>query len=446
MPDMKTAKALREEREPLVGEIKRLAELVNTEARDFNAEEKTKWEKVNADYNNLSRQIDIAERFETVAGQQSRNVDYDLGRGNLDGRNRQEDDREESGAPSDEERSLAIQGWCVYQSDLEPNEAQVRAAKRCGVSLRSKELHLNLSGTTQYRAMQREARAQSFGSFTGGGATVPSTLLTSLERAQLVFGGVRQVADVMRTSTGEEMHWPTSNDTSNTGELIGENPTTANEQDVTFGRVTFNAYTYSSKLVRISNQLLQDSAIDMASTLGSMLGERIGRKQNADFTTGDGASKPYGIVTAATLGVTAASATAIASDEIISLIHSVDPAYRMDAGFMLHDSVLLAIRKLKTGDGQYIWQPGMGSGAPDRLYGFSYTVNQQMASSVATGNKTILFGALKKYKVRDVQDITLKRLVERYAELNQEGFVAFARADGNLLDAGVAPVKYLQQF
>lgn len=152
-----------------------------------------------------------------------------------------------------------------------------------------------------------------------------------------------------------------------------------------------------------------------------------------------------GIVTAAALGKTAASATAIAADELFDLVHSVDPAYRKGAGFMFHDNVLLTIRKLKDGNGQYLWTAGLQAGEADRILGYGYTVNQHMASAVASTAKTVIFGQLSKYKIRDVRGLRLRRLVERYAESDQEGFVAFYRADGNLLDSGVAPVKYLQQ-
>ena len=150
-------------------------------------------------------------------------------------------------------------------------------------------------------------------------------------------------------------------------------------------------------------------------------------------------------MTAATLGVTAASAAAITGDELINLYHSVDPAYRAGAGWVMHDNVVLYVRKLKDGDNQYLWQPGLQAGVPDRLLTAPVTVCQEMASTVEASAKTVLFGQLSKYKVRDVGTLRLKRLVERYAEYDVEGFVALSRHDGELLDAGTHPVKYLQQ-
>jgi HK97 family phage major capsid protein len=182
-----------------------------------------------------------------------------------------------------------------------------------------------------------------------------------------------------------------------------------------------------------------------------MLGERIGRIQNDHFTTGSGVSQPNGLLTAATdSAVTTVSTTLISYDEMVNLEHSVDPAYRPGAKWMFHDGALKALKKVKalqySGDttGLPIWLPGLAVNAPDTILGYPYVVNQSM-STPATTVKSVLFGALNKYIVRDVRDITLVRLNERYADYHQVGFLAFARSDGDLLDAGTRPVKYLTQ-
>lgn len=193
-------------------------------------------------------------------------------------------------------------------------------------------------------------------------------------------------------------------------------------------------------------ELLQDSAFDLPSFIARKLGERIGRKQATDFTTGDGSSKPNGIVTASTAGKTAASATAIISDELIDLEHSVDPSYRPGAGWMFHDNILAAIRKLKESTtNAYIWQPGLQTGIPERILSYPFFINQKMASSIAASAKTILFGRLDKYNIRDVAEVRLVRMNERYADTDQVGFVAFLRSDGDLVDAGTNPIKHLVQ-
>ena len=258
----------------------------------------------------------------------------------------------------------------------------------------------------------------------------------------LAFGGVRQVAETIRTASGERMSWPTADDTSNTGAQLGESTSIGSSVDPSFGKVYWDAYKFSSKPVLVPYELIEDSAFDLPGLLGGMLGERLGRITNTKFTTGTGAATPKGIVTAAT-SFSAASATSIAWDDVLGLEHSIDPAYRSGASFMMHDSILLACRKLKDGNGQYLWQSNINVGVPDSFSGKPLTINQDMDSTVASGKKTILYGQLSKYKIRSVGQMRMYRLEERYRDTDQDGFVAFIREDGNLLTAGTAPIKYL---
>lgn len=441
-----SAKALREKLPPLSAEIKRLADLANDENRDFSAEENEKWELINKDYNLTLASAERQERVESVTATLEAPVERQEERrqpGREDTSGERETKEERVTGPTDEDRSLALQAWCVRQLDegCSLQERQLEAARRCGVNPNAREYHVDLRGGN-YRKLQGEYRALSALNDTAGGYTVPEGFVNNLEMAMLAFGGMRQVADVMRTSSGEELHWPTTNDTGNTGAIIAESAAVS-EQDVTFGEVIFRAYKYTSKLVRVPVELMQDSAFDLASVLGQMLGERIGRITNTHFTTGTGAAQPKGIVTAAAAGVTATSATAITADDIFGLVHSLDPAYRSGpgVGFMMHDTILLAVRKLKDGNGQYLWQPGLQAREPDTILGYPVTINQDMASSIASAAITMLFGLFSKYKIRDVAGLRLRRLVERYADQDQEGFVAFSRHDGNLLDAGGSPVR-----
>ncbi len=176
-----------------------------------------------------------------------------------------------------------------------------------------------------------------------------------------------------------------------------------------------------------------------------MLGERIGRCLSPLLTTGDGADQPSGILTLATAGLTAASPTALTFDDLHNLESSVDPAYRTegDCGYMFNSAIWNIIKQLKDGIGRYLWVPGVAAGQPATLNGWPVHLNQSMDSTISSGKKTILFGALAKYKVRRVKEIRLMKLVERYADQLQVGFLAFGRFDGALLDAGTHPVKYL---
>jgi HK97 family phage major capsid protein len=244
-----------------------------------------------------------------------------------------------------------------------------------------------------------------------------------------------------RTASGEPLSWPTADDTTNTGVQLGESTSIGSSVDPSFGKVIWNAYKFSSKAILVPYELIQDSVFNLPAVLGSMLGERLGRITNTKFTTGSGASTAKGIVTCATSF--SAATTAVGADDLIGLQHSVDPAYRMGASFMMHDSIILAIRKLKDGQGQYLWQSGLRDGAPDRILGAGITINQDMDSTTTSGKKSILYGQLSAYKIRTVGEIRLYRLEERYRDTDQDGFVAFTREDGNLLTAGTAPIKYL---
>ena len=305
-------------------------------------------------------------------------------------------------------------------------------------------IDLRMRNTSDLRA-HREGRAGMSTTDNVGGYTIPTGFVNNFEIALLAFGGPRQVADVIRTDSGNDLPWPTANDTGNTGVLLAEETTIGTTVNPTVSIKTFYAYKMSSKLIQISPELLQDSAFDMAAEIGRMLGERIGRCECTYYTTGTGSSQPSGCVTGATAGNTTASATAITADEIIDLIHTIDASYRQGAAFMMHDTVLSYIRKLKDGNGVYLWQPGMTFGKPDMIFGYPVYINTAMSSTITATDKTMMFGQWSKFKIRDVAQIRLRRLVERYADTDQEGFVAFHRTDSGLLDAGTHPLKYLLQ-
>ena len=291
--------------------------------------------------------------------------------------------------------------------------------------------------------------AQSTGADTEGGYLVPEGFYGQLISAELAYGGMIEAAFVLDTTTGANLPIPTDNDTSNTGAILGEN-TAVSEQDLTFGSITLGAFTYSSKMVRVANQLLQDSAFDLNGFLAMKLGERIARITNTHFTTGDGAAKPKGLIAGATLGRTAGGSTSSGStdtfdyDDLVELEHSVDPAYRRNAKWMLSDGGLKQAKLMKDGMGRPIWVPGVAVRAPDTLLGYQYVVNQDMASPAASA-KSVAFGDMSKYFIRRVAGAQVMRLTERYADYNQTAFLAFQRWDGNLIDAGTRPVKYLQQ-
>lgn len=279
-----------------------------------------------------------------------------------------------------------------------------------------------------------------------GGYTVPTDVASQVLDVLKAYGGVREVATVIQTDSGNPINYPTSDGTSETGELIAEN-TTANGADPSFGVVTLSTYKFSSKIVAVPFELLQDSAADVEAFIARRLGERLGRITNTYFTTGTGTSQPKGVVTASSAGKTGASGqtTTIIADDLIDLVHSVDPAYRNgDCRFMMNDSSLKIIRKLKDTAGRPIFLPGydgLGGAMGDSILGYGVTVNQDM-DAMAAGKKSVLFGDFKRYTIRDVMGMTLFRFDDSaYVKLGQIGFLAWMRTGGTQTDGG-APIKH----
>lgn len=278
-----------------------------------------------------------------------------------------------------------------------------------------------------------------------GGYTVQTDVATSVLDALKAFGGMREVAEVIRTEKGNPLSYPTSDGTAETGEIIPEN-TTATALDVSFGTKSLPVYKFSSKVIAVPFELLADSSIDIEAFVRDRIVQRLGRITNTMFTTGTGSAQPTGVVTAATTGVTAANGTsqvtAVTYDSLVDLQHSVDPAYRQNARWMFNDTTLRQIRKIKDAENRPIFVPGyegsVPGGAPDMLLGAPITINQDMASMAASA-KSIAYGDFSYYKIRDVMDITMFRFTDSaYTKLGQVGFLAWMRSGGNLIDVGGA--------
>jgi HK97 family phage major capsid protein len=215
-----------------------------------------------------------------------------------------------------------------------------------------------------------------------------------------------------------------------------------------FGQVTLAAYKFSSKMIRSSNELIQDQAVNLPQFIGEQLGERVGKIFNSYATTGTGSSQPLGYMDAtagATEGKVSASASAITAGEIIDLMHSVDASYRNSpkAAFAMNDLILAEIKKLSFGTSVYtpVWLPSLRDGAPDTILGKPYFVNNAMASTLATENAIIAFGDWSRFVVRIVNNFSLRVLTERYAEFDQTAWLGLARMDSRLLNR--TAIKYL---
>jgi HK97 family phage major capsid protein len=436
-------KGLREKRAAITAELRKLGEVIRAEGRPMSGEEREKFGKLEADFTAAGDQIRATEA--DIAAIEKQLSLADQINDHVKGTARSEPGREDRDhRPADKgrgdaasEQAVALQGWLRAGQGKELSDEQMAAMKRLGVRAGAVEIDLRFAPPGEQTKAQK--RALSVGTTTAGGYTVPEGFGPTLDRALLAYADVRRVAQVIRTDTGNAMPWPTVTDTSNTGELLAENTTFGASVDPTFGIVNFSAYKYSSKPVMISHELLNDSAFNLEQVVAEMLGERIGRIQGTHMTTGTGTSQPQGVVTGATAGITAASATAIAGTEIVRLAHKLDPAYRRVAadsvGYMCHDGILAALAILVDSNGQPLFQTSFREGAPDRLYGYPVFNNQAMQATIATATVTVVFGDYKGYAVRDVNMVRFVRLNERYADLDQVAFVAFMRTDARYLNA-----------
>lgn len=374
--------------------------------------------------------------------------------------------------PSNEDRAWALHAWGRRQLDLDltdRHKAAVKRMRKAGVRY-GRSISFKLPSTRDFKRLQSifrrshpaligisdehggavdpafEQRAMSALQGVKGAFAVSPGFINQIEINQLAFSGMLQLADFIRTATGAELPWPTADDTSNEGEIVGESENVDGSTEPDLDQVKFYAYKSHTKMIKVPYELLEDwsAAIEFEQFIAQIIGERLGRHRNRKYTLGTGNSEPLGLILASTLGKTAASATAITGDEVIRLIYAVDEAYRMGAGFMMHDNVFLEVQLLKDGNNNYIHTPGLQQGARDLIRGYPRFNNTHMDSALAASNKVMTFGQHSKYKVREVNQVRLKRFDELYGADDQVAFDAFFRHDGNLLDAGTAPVKYLQ--
>lgn len=279
-----------------------------------------------------------------------------------------------------------------------------------------------------------EQRALGVGSGAVGGYLVPEDFYNQLVDIMKAFGGMRASgATILTTNGGNDLPIPISDDTSNVGEIVAEGSATNSTTDPTFSQGILKSYLYSSKIIRVGVALLQDEAVNLEAMIGKWLATRIARITNTHFTTGDDDGEPEGFLqNCGDSGVTAAAATAITYDNLISLMHSVDPSYQANGIYMLKDSTLAIAKKMKTStEGIPLWLPGVALREPSTILGKNYVVNQDMPA-YTSGQKAIAFGDFSTFFIRDVRGATMMRLVERYADYLQVGFLMFSRHDSLL--------------
>lgn len=404
---------LRQERARIWDGMQQLNATAMEETRALTAEEQEQWDRMDGELDRLAKLIAKEERAEDARG---RAAVEDAASG--------EETQEDGQAEYREAFRAYLAGG---MGELGPEQ---RALLRKGYS--------TLSGA--------ETRALGVGAGPTGGFTVPDESMAPIVNAMAAFGGIRASrATVRTTNSGADWPVPMNNDTNNEGVRIGENQPVL-EQDVDFAQKVLRAYMYTSRIIRVPYQFLQDTSIaDFESWLGGVFGDRIGRITNREFTNGlGGGNEPEGLLTASVLGATSAAAGVIAYEDLVELEHSVDPSYRIGAEWMMHDQTIKEIKQLTDGLGRPLWVPGVAVREPDSILGYRYVVNQHFPSPAwGGGERAIAFGDMSYYWVRDVRGITVVRLDERYADNLQVGFLAFSRHDGALVDAGTHPVRHL---
>lgn len=269
-----------------------------------------------------------------------------------------------------------------------------------------------------------------------GGYTVPAEVAAMVIDRLKAFGGMRDVATVITTETGHAMNFPGSDGTSEIGEILAEN-SGATGADITFNTLALPVFKYSSKKIALPVELIQDSAIDVVAFVVNRLATRIARIQNMHQTVGTGSGQPMGIVTASTVGKVGATGqvASVLYADLVDVKHSVNRAYRSNARWMMNDLSVASLSKLVDTVGRPIWIPAIVEGAPDLLLGKPITVNDDMPVMAANA-KSIAFGDLSQYTIRDVANsTTMRRFDDSAFALNgQVGFCGWTRSGGNLLD------------
>jgi HK97 family phage major capsid protein len=408
---MKHIIEMREKRANLLSQARELHQRSVDEKRDMSADENTQYDKIMGEMDGLKAKIDREERLAAETKEMESRTDKAIGGAGTPGEQRGGSDEEKATA----EKRSAFREYLMGGID--------------GVS-------------DERRSYAQEARALAAGSGTAGGYTVPQGFYAELQEAMKAFGGMRNVAFNLNTAAGNQLMIPTANNVSQVGAILAENAA-ATTSDPSFGQTSLTAYKYTSNIILVPIELLQDSAFDVESWVRSKIAERIARITNQHFTTGTGTGQPTGIVTGAVSGKvgTTGQTTSIIADDLVDLEHAIDPAYRAGSTFMMHDQSLKVIKKLKDTQGRFLWMPGLTSNAPDTILGYKYEINQDMATMAANA-KSVLFGRLSSYWIRNVMDISLVRFGEKYMDAGQVGFVAFARYDGKFINAGGNEIAY----
>lgn len=396
---------LKGKRAALVNDARTILDEAEKEKRSLTAEDEQKYNNIMADVDKMGEEIKREEQLQGLENQMKNNP----GPGGYP-------------QPKDDKKPTKLQATEEYKEAFWTSFRHGRQAL----------------GAQQYGILQ-EVKALATGTDTGGGYLVPESFEALLLQALQEENVMRSpgMATVITSSNDRNIPVVDSHGIAYWTDEEGS----FTESDEKFGLKTLRAHK-ATTLIKVSEELLQDNVFNLETYIRNEFARRMAALEEASFINGDGVNKPKGIVVDAQVGKTAASATAITSDELIDLLHSVKRPYRRKAKFMALDASIKAIRKLKDSTNQYIWQPGLQAGEPDNLLGHQIIPSADMPS-MAAGNKSIIFGDFSYYWISDRAGRMFQRLNELYAEKGQVGFRAWQRVDGMLTLAEA--VKALKQ-
>lgn len=419
-----------EERARLWNQAKAILDLAESEKRNLGAEERETYDRLCAEIDTFGEQIATLERKATAE-----RIEGEL-------RARPERRTAPSSIANRPQRSRpidALRTWLAMPAGQRPSAEAIQNARDCGLDLSARSIHVRFHPPG-------ESRSMTTGGAGAGGEYDVFGMPGELDRALLFYGNALGLVRKLPTSNGVPLPLPTVNDTANAGAIVAEEAAIAVTPDPTTGSVTLGAFMYTSKAVKVSLQLVQDSIVPLETLIPDLLGERIGRIINTHIIAGVGTTEPNGIFPRATASGVVVSGTlaspTLSGDHFIDTLHSVDKAYRdaPGAGWIMHDTIVARARKLKDTAGQYIWQPSLQAANPDLLCGYPVYTNNA-APTWAANARIAAFGDYKRYTWREVAGINLFRLDELFIMNGQIAFAGLYRADGNLLNT--AAVKTL---
>ena len=375
---------LYEERANLWEQMKELNDREIKEERSLDASEKEQWDKMN------DRMSEIDARTQELASV------------------------EEANKKSEESRAIfeTTSAPVIEAKEEAPSDADI----------------LRSMATGEVRSHTFEKRDLTVGS---DGGLVPQGFFDQIIAKLDENAVVRQFATVVNTAGGEDIKFPQVTALSSAS-LIAEGGAIS-ESDPTTASITLGAFKYAY-LVQVSSELLADGGVDIEAFLSADAGRALGNGAGADFVNGNGSSKPHGVVDKASAGVTCASATAITTDEVIDLYHSVTAPYRQNGAWLMNDATMKVIRQLKDSNGQYLWQPSLQLGNPDNLIGLPVATDPNV-ETIATAKKVMAFGDMSKYYIREAGGIQVDRSVDFAFQNDLVTFRFIYRADGDLMDS-----------